>query len=172
MALTQDEVLQILKLIEEAPFGELHLEMGGMKLEFRKGVGIAGNQQSGEVAVTEPVVPEKSPIEAEAPEERQSNSSEAGTPEAAEGLLTIKAPVLGNFYRRPEPGAPPYVEVGSLVDENTTVGLIEVMKLFNPVIAGVRGRIQKIYADNGQLVEYGQPLFSVKPAEGEGAQDV
>lgn len=171
MTLTQDEVLQILKLIEKAPCGELYLEMGGIKLEVRKGKGMAGNQEDLKVLSSESVIPEKSPIETEAPEERQTNPEDAGAPEAGEGLLAIKAPVLGNFYRRPEPGAPPYVEVGSLVDENTTVGLIEVMKLFNPVTAGVRGRIQKIHVDNGQLVEYGQLLFSVKPDGGAGVQD-
>ena len=82
---------------------------------------------------------------------------------ADENLLAIKAPLLGIFYRRPQPGSPPYVEVGSLVDENTTVALMEVMKLFNPVRAGVMGRIHKICIEDGELVEYNQVLFLLKP---------
>lgn len=77
--------------------------------------------------------------------------------------MAIKAPLLGIFYRRPQPGSPPYVEVGSLVDENTTVALMEVMKLFNPVRAGVMGRIHKICIEDGELVEYNQVLFLLKP---------
>ena len=82
---------------------------------------------------------------------------------ADENLLAIKAPLLGIFYRRPQPGSPPYVEVGSLVDENTTVALMEVMKLFNPVRAGVMGRIHKICIEDGEPVEYNQVLFLLKP---------
>jgi acetyl-CoA carboxylase biotin carboxyl carrier protein len=88
----------------------------------------------------------------------------ASTSDAAhEGLLKITAPLLGTFYRRPQPGAPLYVEEGARVDEDTTVALIEVMKLFNPVKAGVKGTIERICAQNNDLVEYGQVLFLVRP---------
>ncbi|TAK36156.1 MAG: acetyl-CoA carboxylase, biotin carboxyl carrier protein, partial [Lysobacteraceae bacterium] len=65
--------------------------------------------------------------------------------------------------RRPAPGAPPFVEEGSLVEENTTIALIEVMKLFTPIKAGVKGRIRRICAENNDLVEYDQVLFLVEP---------
>lgn len=80
-----------------------------------------------------------------------------------EGLEAINAPVLGLFYRRPEPSAPVYVEEGSLIDEDTTVALIEVMKMFSPVKAGIKGRIRRICVENGALVEFGQPLFLIEP---------
>ena len=73
--------------------------------------------------------------------------------------MAIKAPVLGTFYATPKPGAPPFVEVGQLVAEDDVVCLIEVMKLFNTVKAGVRGRIVKICVEQAQMVEFQQPLF-------------
>jgi acetyl-CoA carboxylase biotin carboxyl carrier protein len=81
---------------------------------------------------------------------------------AVPGLIPIKAPLLGTFYRTPKPGAPPYVEVGSLVNEDDPVCIIEVMKLFNTVKAGIRGRISQICAEQGQMVEYHQTLFLVE----------
>ena len=80
-----------------------------------------------------------------------------------EGLVPIKAPLLGTVYRRPTPDAPPYVEMGSFVKEDDTVCLIEVMKVFSAVKAGVRGRITEVLVETNEMVEYGQPLFMVKP---------
>jgi biotin carboxyl carrier protein len=70
--------------------------------------------------------------------------------------------MLGTFYRTPKPGAPPYVEVGSVVNEDDPVGIIEVMKLFNTVKAGVRGQIVQVCAEQGQMVEFQQTLFLVE----------
>ncbi len=74
--------------------------------------------------------------------------------------------MLGTFYITPEPGAPPFIKVGGVVDEDTTVGLIEVMKVFNAVRSGVRGVVSEICVQSGQFVEYGQTLFLVSQ-EGE-----
>jgi biotin carboxyl carrier protein len=70
---------------------------------------------------------------------------------------------LGTFYVAPEPGAPPFVQVGQQITEDTTVGLIEVMKVFNSVRATVKGTIVELVVQNGQFVEFGQVLFIVKP---------
>ena len=77
--------------------------------------------------------------------------------------MPITAPLLGTFYVAPEPGAPPFVQVGTAITEDTTVGLIEVMKVFNSVRANVKGTVTQVVAQNGQFVEYGQTLFLVKP---------
>jgi biotin carboxyl carrier protein len=81
-------------------------------------------------------------------------------------MVPIKAPLLGTVYRRPAPEAPPYVELDSFVKEDDTVCLIEVMKVFTAVKAGVRGRITEILVETNQMVEYGQPLFMVKAETG------
>lgn len=78
-------------------------------------------------------------------------------------LLTIQAPMLGTFYRAPAPGETPFVAVGTRVDANTVVCVIEVMKMMNSIPAGVAGTIVEVCADNAQLVEFGAPLFQVQP---------
>jgi acetyl-CoA carboxylase biotin carboxyl carrier protein len=78
-------------------------------------------------------------------------------------LVTISAPTLGTFYCASRPDLPPYVQVGSVVDTESTVGLIEAMKVFTGVSAGVNGSVVEILVENGDFVEFGQPLFRVKP---------
>lgn len=79
-----------------------------------------------------------------------------------DNCVVIKAPNLGIFYRAPKPGAPHYVELGAQVDEETEICLIEVMKLFTPVHAGVRGTVRHICIEDGEMVEHGQPLFYIE----------
>ncbi len=80
------------------------------------------------------------------------------------GTIEIKAQIMGMFYPQPEPGAPPFVAIGTAVKADTTVCLIEVMKTYNAVTAGVKGVITEICAENAQMVEYGQVLFRVRPS--------
>ena len=82
------------------------------------------------------------------------------------GTVVIPAPLMGRFYPRPEPGADMYVTVGSDVQEDTVVGMMEVMKLFNTVQAGVRGVITEVCAPEGEFLEYGSPLFRVRLHDG------
>lgn len=85
-------------------------------------------------------------------------------------LVTVTSPTLGSFYRAPRPDLPPYVEVGSIVEPGTTVGLIEAMKVFTGVSAGVHGSVVEILVGNGDFVEFGQPLLRVAPSDGSAAQ--
>lgn len=87
-------------------------------------------------------------------------SSEIVVPE---GMLAVRAPNLGTFYRSPKPGSPPYVEIGQSVDADTEVCLIEVMKLFTPVKAGVSGVIKEICASDADMVEFEQVLIIIEP---------
>jgi acetyl-CoA carboxylase biotin carboxyl carrier protein len=88
-------------------------------------------------------------------------SAAAGAGVADPNLHNVTSPLLGTYYRAPKPGAPPYVEVGATVEEDTIVGIIEVMKLMNTVRAGVRGRVTEILARDGNLVEYGEILLRI-----------
>ncbi len=164
MELTQDDVIHILKLIDEAPMGRFSLQVGDLKLEVAKGsadrpLGLPRIASAPQLA-SEPVTVA---VEKPAATSTTVSTSSGSSAPAKEGLVVIKAPLLGIFYLRPQPGAPLYVEVGTSVEESTTVALIEVMKLFNPVIAGVRGRIVRVCVENGSLVEHGQDLFHVEP---------
>jgi len=165
MELTEDEVLQILDLIDKSSFDFVQLQVGSLKLTVSKG-GYRGNAApstaSKDAAASAVTAPKPSEGEGKAQGAPESKPK-AGVPK---GTIPIQAPMVGTFYITPEPGAPPFVEVGSRVDEDKTVGLIEVMKVFNAVKSGVRGTIVEICVQGGQFVEYGQMLFLVKP-EGE-----
>jgi acetyl-CoA carboxylase biotin carboxyl carrier protein len=80
-----------------------------------------------------------------------------------DGTVLVRSGMLGAFYRSPKPGDPPFVEVGDKVEADSVVCIVEVMKLMNSVAAGVAGEITAVHAENGQLVEFEQPLFSVRP---------
>ena len=173
MVLSQDDVIQILKLMDQSRFEELHLEMSDLKLVVNKrGATVPiekqefpSSEDTGSLSAKENTI--------ETEEENPALLNTAQTTEAQEskpivegdiaeqGLIPIKSPMLGNFYLAPKPGEPPFVEIGAVVEENTTVCIIEVMKLFTTINAGVHGRIKRICAEDGQLVEYDQVLFLV-----------
>jgi acetyl-CoA carboxylase biotin carboxyl carrier protein len=84
--------------------------------------------------------------------------------DVAPGLVDITAPMVGTFYRGPAPGEAPFVEVGSAVEEQTQVCILEVMKLMSSVLAGARGVVAEVCRSNGDAVEYGDVLFRIRPA--------
>jgi acetyl-CoA carboxylase biotin carboxyl carrier protein len=158
MELSEDDVLHILKLIDESKFDYFQLEVGELKITVSKGdpiplAGVAPHPVAASAAAKP--APAAAPTAVAAP---------AATPaEIPEGMVPITAPLLGTFYVAPEPGAPPFVKVGQQITEDMTVGLIEVMKVFNSVRAGASGTIVEAVVQNGQFVEFGQTLFIVKP---------
>jgi len=174
-AISQEDIFLILKLLEESPFDELQLDIGDIRLHAKKRGSFHGpkdsernDNQSAPVSGlgTKGVEnPSKNPPDIPVP--GRGPSSPAGRPsppseKAMEGLVAIKAPMMGTFYRTPKPGAPPFVEVGAMVGKDDPVCIIEVMKLFNTVKAGVQGRVAQICVEPGQLVEYQQILFLVE----------
>src|SRR5690606_35819125 len=89
-------------------------------------------------------------------------AARAEIPELPAGTVMITAPMVGTFYRSPQPGAPPFVDVGTKVEPDTILCILEVMKLRNSVSAGVRGTVTHVFAENGQPVEHGQALMAVR----------
>jgi acetyl-CoA carboxylase biotin carboxyl carrier protein len=140
MALSDDDVREILRLIDEAELRELRIETEGLSLHV----------------VRDGAAPAESRL-AEAPAVGVGDDDD-------DGATTIESPMLGVFYRAPSPGAPPFVDVGTRVEADTIVCLIEVMKMMNSVAAGVAGTIAEIHVENAEAVEYGQPLFRIEPA--------
>jgi len=162
MELSEDDVLHILKLIDESKFDYFQLEVGELKITVSKGEPIPLTSTPQAISVAPTPAAASAPKPAAAPPV----ASSAQTPKAAvipEGMLAITAPILGTFYVAPEPGAPPFVKVGQQITEDTTMGLIEVMKVFNSVRSTVKGTLVEVVAQNGQFVEFGQTLFIVKP---------
>lgn len=169
----KDEVIQILKILAESTLDEVHLETGQLKLIAKKSAahGAIQELEMGRQEPTESPVPQQSPeispvqgpgTSAEIPVEGPAQRDEPGLQLEEEGLTPIKSPMLGTFYRAPKPGAPAFVQVGQEVREDDTVCIIEVMKLFNTIKAGVRGRIAKVCVENTQMVEFQQTLFLVE----------
>jgi len=145
--LSAQDVAEIAKLLEESDFEELHVEQDGLKLTLRRG-GAAPARSSAAAVPAAPAIPGPAtapPVPAA----------------AAPGVLEITAPLVGIFYRAPKPGAPPYVEVGQVVEEDSIIGIIEVMKLMNAVRAEVRGTVTEILVQDAQVVEYAQVLVRV-----------
>ena len=170
--LSDEEVRQITCLVESldrSTFDFLQLELGDMKLTIGKGnappAGLAAPVAAAAplaVAAPAPAAPAVAAAPASAPAAvppaaKQESPGEAGT-------IAITAPIMGRFYARPEPGAAPFVTLGATVDGDATVGLIEVMKVFNAVRAGVSGVISEICVEDAQFIEFGQVLFRVRPA--------
>jgi acetyl-CoA carboxylase biotin carboxyl carrier protein len=156
VSLTAADVAEIMRLVEHSSFDELTLEVDGMKLCLRRG---AAAQSVGSAAP--PAVAVRS----------ETTAPIAATPAppsavADPNIHEVTSPLLGTFYRAPQPGSPPFVEVGSRVEADTIVAIVEVMKLMNAVRAGVAGTVTEILANDGALVEYGERLLRVRKAGG------
>ena len=147
MTLSDEDVREILRIIDESDLDELRVETRGFKLHVRR--------RGAAPADEAPEEPSAAPAE-ETPAARKAGGSPAGT-------QTVAAPMLGTFYAADGPSAEPFVEVGAEVEPDTVVGIIEVMKMMNSIRAGVSGTIVEVCAENAQLVEEGQALFKVQP---------
>lgn len=151
MSLKASDIAEIAKLLDSSNFSSLDLTMGEFKLRIRRdGGGWSGREEEEDEAAPAPQP------EAEPPPLGQ----EAGA--ARVGEVDVPAPLLGNFYAAPRPGDPPFVQPGDTVDEETVIGIIEVMKLMNPIRAGLSGTVTALLAENGKAVEEGQPLLRVR----------
>ena len=166
MELTEDDVLEILKLFEQSKFDFLQLEHGERKITVSKG-GYAPTTASGARATTSSSGVASST--AAAGHTATAAAAPAPQPEPKPssipaGLVAVTAPLVGKFYSAPAPSDPRYVEVGSKVAAGATVGLIEVMKVFASIKTEIAGVIERILVSNGEFVEFGQPLFLIRPA--------
>lgn len=160
--LSADELRQILDLVENSKFEELDLQLGDLHLSVSKTGAARPMRQAPmqQVATAAPAEPELLPPSREAP---PSAVPKATQDNGALGAVEITAPVVGIFFVAPEPGARPFIEIGAEVGSDETVGLIEVMKVFNGVKSGVAGTVIERLVEDAQFVEYGQPLFLVRP---------
>jgi acetyl-CoA carboxylase biotin carboxyl carrier protein len=152
MNLTAADIAEIMRLVEESTFDEMSLELDGLKLNFKRNADGAGVEQPAPAVSPAAAAPAPPPAEPAAPK------GVAADP----NVLEVRSPMLGTFYRAPKPGEPPFVAVGTEVEEDTIVGIIEVMKLMNAVRAEVRGTVVEIPVRDGTLVEYGEIILRVR----------
>ena len=132
MPLSDDDVREILRLIDESDAEELHIETEAFSLHVER--------RGAEGSVPKAAAPAVPPGD----------------------LTTVTAPMIGTFYRAPSPGEPPFVDVGAQVEPGTVVCIIEVMKMMNAVTAGTTGTVVEVLVENAEPVEYGTPLFRVQ----------
>jgi acetyl-CoA carboxylase biotin carboxyl carrier protein len=176
-ALSDADVEQVVRLVESldrSGFDFLEVQVGELKVTIGKGEPPGPAPAPAAVPAPAPApqvvaAPEVAPPAVAAPSasapSASAPSASAPSPSAPEarGLLEITAPTMGIFYAQPEPGKPPFVTAGDMVEESTTVALVEVMKTFHAVGAGVRGTVVEVCVSDAQLVEFGQVLFRVDP---------
>ena len=176
-SLSAEDVQDILRLLDTLPFDELTLETSRFTLRVQRAADGGWAQETNVAARPAPAGP--------APPAKPAKSTEAAPPTAAAAatgpagaaargtgagperdLREVRAPLLGTFYRAPQPGAPPYVEIGSQVAGDTVVAIIETMKLMNPVYAGTVGTVSEICLDDGQFAEQDAVLMRVSARAG------
>lgn len=162
------EVRELIKLIDQSTIDEFEYEHDGAKITLKK------RENLGLQAISTPVHHEEKAIfskpaevetkVAEQPASEENKVTEKHSPEQDEdeGLHKIESPMVGTFYSSPSPEDDVYVKSGDKVNSDTVVCIVEAMKLFNEIEADVTGEIVKVLVENGELVEYGQPLFLVK----------
>jgi acetyl-CoA carboxylase biotin carboxyl carrier protein len=167
-SVNMDELRELIQLIRENEFTEFELEREGFRVRFRRGAelsevvaaglnispGSGGESTSSSPGVETKMSPSSAPVHPGA--KAQTEASED------QDLYIIPSPIVGTFYRASSPNAEPFVKIGARVEPETVVCIIEAMKLMNEIQAETTGEVAKIYVENGQPVEYGQPLFGIK----------
>ena len=160
---TARDVEALIEIFDGSDWEELHLEIGGLTLDLSK----RGSRPPLHArARSEEPEPASTPAAVLAAAAMPAPAHHAASVEGAQipaGWVAVLAPSLGTFYRAPKPGAPPYVELGREVTPGTEVCLIEVMKLFTAVTAGVRGVVRRVCVADGEMVEFNQPLILIEP---------
>ena len=150
-SLNMDELRELANLVIENGFTDFEFENENIRVRLSK---MTAQQ------MLAPVQQMQAPAAQAAAAPSSAAPAEAADPD--EGLFKITSPIVGTFYRSPGPDKDPYVTEGAKVSAETTVCIVEAMKLMNEIQAEVSGEIVRIYVENGQPVEYGQPLFGVK----------
>ena len=160
------EIREIIKLVDSSSIDEFVYEADGSKVKLKKNVkGSVVVEPEAAATVVEQVKPAApAPVAATPAPAKEEAKVEASAPVNNDAdLHKITSPMVGTFYQAPSPDAPAYVKAGDKVGEDTIVCIVEAMKLFNEIEAEIKGEIVEVLVKDGQLVEYGQPLFLVKP---------
>jgi acetyl-CoA carboxylase biotin carboxyl carrier protein len=157
-SVNMEELRELIGLLRDNELAELELENEGFRVRLRRESALA---EAAPVASVPPPAP--APAPAPVPSGPAHPGTQATTAAAQDqDLHIIQSPIVGTFYRSPSPTADAFVKIGSNVEPETVVCIIEAMKLMNEIQAEASGEVVKIYVENGQPVEYGQPLFGIQ----------
>jgi acetyl-CoA carboxylase biotin carboxyl carrier protein len=157
-SVNMDELRELIGLLRDNGLAELELENEGFRVRLRR------DSTMGESSHASPHAPAPAPAPAAPASSGPAHPGIQATTAAAQDqdLHIISSPIVGTFYRSPSPAADAFVKIGSNVENETVVCIIEAMKLMNEIQAETTGEVVKIYVENGQPVEYGQPLFGIQ----------
>jgi acetyl-CoA carboxylase biotin carboxyl carrier protein len=163
------DLKDILRMLEEQDITEFELEQDGVKLRICRSGGPVGPAPAPQVVLTSAAPAPEAASGAPAPRPEATTApptAEAEGPAATgveEGSV-VQSPIVGTFYRAPDPNSPPFVNVGDRVNVGQVLCIVEAMKLMNEIEAEVAGEVLKVHPENGQPVQYGDALFTIRPA--------
>ena len=153
MKIDYDEITKLVSFLEEKNLTQFELEVEGFKIKIARG---AAQPSQAVPAPVQPAPPQPMPTAG-------SSLDFAKTPESSNNIHYVTSPMVGTFYRAPDPASEPYVEIGEQVKKSQTLCIIEAMKLMNEIESDIDGEVMEIFVENGKSVEYGQRLFAVRP---------
>jgi len=156
------EIREIIKLVDASSIDEFVYEADGAKVKLKKKNGVTEVVAPKKVVEAAPAPVAAAPAPAPVAEAPKAEAAPAAPVADTADLHKITSPMVGTFYQSPNPESPAYVKVGDKVGDESIVCIVEAMKLFNEIEAEIKGEIVEILVKDGQLVEYGQPLFLVK----------
>ena len=159
--LTFKEILELIDRVAERGISAVEVESAGMKVRVEGKRGEVAPARSADLPSVAGPAPSPAPQSPAAPAPAAPVAEEA---ESEEGLHIITSPIVGTFYRTPNPEAEPFVSVGSQISKGQVLCIVEAMKLMNEIEAEVESVITRIYPQNGQPIEYGEKLFAVRPS--------
>ncbi|KPN95456.1 acetyl-CoA carboxylase biotin carboxyl carrier protein [Lysinibacillus sp. ZYM-1] len=156
------EIREIIKLVDSSSIDEFVYEVDGAKVKLKKNNVVVTETVAPKKEVVAPVVQQSAPAATPAPAKVEEAPAASAPATNDPSLHKIVSPMVGTFYQSPNPDSPAYVKAGDKVGNETIVCIVEAMKLFNEIEAEVQGEIVEVLVKDGELVEYGQPLFLVK----------
>ena len=160
-SLNIDEIREIADLVDERGFTDFEFENEKIRIRLSKTQPIISAPPP-MMPSAQPVQHSETPVQTAVPTASSEKTNEEDATEADDGLHKITSPIVGTFYRSPSPDKPPYVKEGDTVSDDSVVCIVEAMKLMNEIQAETAGEVVKIYVENAQPVEFGQPLFGIR----------
>ncbi len=155
------ELRELLELLIERGISEFEMERGSLKIRVKRDL---RSEAAASPTVPEPPSPSSSTPEIPPTPTPVPEVPTEATPAAADEVFIVKSPMVGTYYRAPNPNSPPFVNVGDTVEVGEVLCIVEAMKLMNEIESEMAGEILRIYSENGKPVEYGESLFAIKPS--------
>lgn len=163
---TPEDIKSLIDIFDNSDWSELHVQSEDFEIHLAKDPSARSRPRVVGTVPPEPAAgPPHSTPSAAVPDKVAASPSTPAAPAVPDGMLIVRAPNLGTFYTSPKPGAPPFVEIGQRVEADTEICVIEVMKLFTSVRAGVAGIVRQSFVKDADLVEFDQPLFLIEPGD-------